>query len=102
MIRDWVLLRLHHRSATGIITTGPSKLAPQFYGSFQVIDRLGAMAYRLQLLEKAHIHHIFHAALLKKFEGTPSTMPMALPPIVHGRVVPTPLKVVRARLNRGS
>ena len=39
--------------------------------------------------------------LLKKFIGTPPTELVQLPPIVRGRVVPTPQRAVRARLNRG-
>jgi hypothetical protein len=34
--------------------------------------------------------------------GVPPTAdPVSLPPLVHGRVVPVPVKVVRARLYRG-
>jgi hypothetical protein len=31
---DWVLLRLHHRSAAGITDRANAKLAPKYYGSF--------------------------------------------------------------------
>jgi hypothetical protein len=44
---------------------------------------------------------VFHVVFLKKFEGAPPTEIPQLPPIQHGRVLPTPLKVLRARLNRG-
>jgi len=99
---DWVLLRLHHRTAVGI-TTSTSKLAPRYYGPFQIIARTGNVAYRLQLPENAKIHDVFHVGLLKKFTGVPPTVaPVPLPPIVRGRVVPTPKKVLRARLNRGT
>ena len=40
-------------------------------------------------------------ALLKKFHGDPPAQIPDLPPLVHGRVIPTPAKVVRARWNRG-
>jgi len=100
-VGDWVWLRLHHRTAVGI-TSSISKLAPRFYGTFQVIARIGDVAYRLQLPEKARIHNVFHVGLLKKFIGDPpAAAPVPLPPIVHGRVLPTPSKILRARLNRG-
>lgn len=44
---DWVLLRLHHRSAAGITDRANAKLAPKYYGSFQVREGIGPLAYRL-------------------------------------------------------
>jgi hypothetical protein len=40
-------------------------------------------------------------ALLKKFEGIAPSQVVPLPDILHGRVIPSPNKVVKARLNRG-
>jgi hypothetical protein len=44
---------------------------------------------------------VFHVALLKKFEGTAPSQVVPLLDILHGRVIPSPDKVVKARLNRG-
>jgi hypothetical protein len=44
---------------------------------------------------------VFHVSLLKKFEGTNLVALVPLPDILHGRVIPTPDKVLKARLNRG-
>ena len=80
----------------------PSKLGPRYFGPYQVIERLGTVAYRLQLPPKVRIHDVFHVALLKKYEGDLPASIMPLPAILHCRVVPTPSQVVRTRLNRGS
>jgi hypothetical protein len=45
---------------------------------------------------------MFHAALLKKFEGTQPDRVVALPPILLGLTLPVPEKVVKARLNRAN
>jgi hypothetical protein len=45
---------------------------------------------------------VFHVALLKKFEGTPPPSVVPLPVMRHGHLLPVPLKIVKARLNRGS
>jgi hypothetical protein len=58
-VGDWVLLRLHQRSAVGITLASPSKLAPRFFGPYQITERIGAMAYRLRLPPKARIHDVF-------------------------------------------
>lgn len=39
---DWVWLRLHRRSTTGIVEP-KGKLSPKFFGSFQVAERVGAV-----------------------------------------------------------
>lgn len=101
-VGDWAWLRLHHRSAAGITDNTNSKLAPRFYGPFQVLERIGDVAYRLRLPAKTRIHDVFHVVFLKKHQGDPPTETVPLPPIVHGRAVPTPAKVIRARLNRGA
>jgi hypothetical protein len=99
---DWVWLHHQHRLVTRITPLLLNKLSPRFYGPYQVMERIGEITYRLQLPPRAKIHDVFHVALLKKFEGQPPTAVTPLPPIQHGRVIPTHEKVIRARLNRGN
>ncbi|KAL4198478.1 hypothetical protein AMTRI_Chr03g46100 [Amborella trichopoda] len=44
------------------------KLSSRYYGSYRVIKRIGAVAYKLDLLEEARIRR-FHVSLLKKKVG---------------------------------
>jgi hypothetical protein len=100
-VGDWVWLRLHHRIAATLTDKAKGKLAPKFYGPFKVLERIGALAYRLALPPQSRIHNVFHVVFLKKFHGAPPATPATLPPIKHGRILPEPEKALRARLNRG-
>ena len=49
------------------------KLSPRFIGPYEVIERVGPVAYRLELpqeLEK--IHNVFHVSMLRRYRSDPS------------------------------
>jgi hypothetical protein len=100
-VDDWVLLRILHRPAQSLVSGFRGKLSPRFAGPFQVIERIGSVAYRLRLPEDARIHDVFHVGVLKPFRGTPPSTPPALPPLRHGRVLHRPSRALRAQLHRG-
>jgi hypothetical protein len=99
-VGDWVWLCLYHRLAATLTDQAHGKLAPKFYGPFQVLERIGAVAYKLALPPQTCIHNVFDVVFLKKFNGVPPAAPVPLPPIKHGRVLPQPEKVLHSRLNR--
>jgi hypothetical protein len=70
-VGDWVWLRLNHRVAAGIRSLGQTKLEPKYFGPYAVLEKIGAVAYRLQLPPSVKIHNVFHVVFLKKFEGAP-------------------------------
>ena len=49
------------------------KLSPHFVGPYEVIEKVGPVAYRLALppeLEK--IHDVFHVSMLRRYRSDPS------------------------------
>jgi hypothetical protein len=95
-VGDLAWLQLNHRAVVSICEAGLSKLAPKFFGPYQVVERVGPMTYRLKLPVCARIHDVFHVEFLRKFEGQASDFVPPLSPIVHGRVVPQSDQVLRA------
>jgi hypothetical protein len=100
-VSQWVWLRLLHQPRASLYVKGHSKLGLKFYGSFLILERIGDVAYRLQLLVGAKLHDVFHVRLLKPFKGEPPAETPALPPVHNGRVCVKPEAVLRGRVARG-
>ena len=57
------------------------KLNPRYIGPFRILDRIGPVAYRLELpSELSRIHNVFHVSMLKKYIPDPSHI-LEVPPV---------------------
>nr|GEW83418.1 putative reverse transcriptase domain-containing protein [Tanacetum cinerariifolium] len=58
----------------GVVCFGKNgKLAPRFVGPFEIIERIGPVAYRLDLPKELNgVHDTFHISNLKKCLGNPT------------------------------
>ncbi|XP_073049422.1 uncharacterized protein [Primulina eburnea] len=49
------------------------KLAPRFIGLYMIVERIGILAYHLDLPQSLSlIHNVFHVSMLRKYEPDPS------------------------------
>ena len=69
---DHVFLKISLRR--GLMRFGKSdKLSPWFFGPFEILERIGEVAYRLALPPQlSRVHNVFHVSMLRKYEPDPS------------------------------
>ncbi|CAM8992550.1 unnamed protein product [Rhodiola kirilowii] len=98
-VGDFVWVRLQPYRQNSLRNRRTNKFAKRFYGPFQITERVGSVAYRLNLSSTARIHNVFHIALLRRFVGDPSTATQHFPEHMEGlKPVLTPDKVLQSRL----
>ena len=78
-VGDMVLVRLRPYRQTSVSNHRQHKLSKRFYGPFPVIERIGSVAYKLQLPPESRIHPVFHVSVLKPFRATECPPPQDLP-----------------------
>nr|GEZ89288.1 reverse transcriptase domain-containing protein [Tanacetum cinerariifolium] len=71
-VGDYVLLKVSHWK--GVVRFGKKgKLAPRFIGPFEIIEKVGPVAYRLDLPKELNgVHDTFHVSNLKKCLADPT------------------------------
>ena len=69
---DHVFLRITPTTGVGRATRS-KKLSPKFIGPYQILRRIGPVAYEIALPPPlANLHSVFHVSQLKKYVLDPS------------------------------
>jgi len=65
-IGDLVYLKQQPHIQSSVAPRSNQKLAFRYYGPFPILQRIGAVAYRLKLPDHAQIHPVVHVSQLKR------------------------------------
>lgn len=60
---DWVFLKLHPFQQQSIRSTIQTKLSSKYYGPFLVMEKVGNLAYKLDLPARSLVHPILNISL---------------------------------------
>ena len=71
-VEDHVFLKVMPKR--GVVRFGKrGKLSPRFIGSFEILERIGTVAYQLALLPSMKgVHEVFHVSMLWKYTPDPA------------------------------
>ena len=73
-VGDHIFLKVMPKK--GVVRFGKrGKLSPRFIGPFEVLERIGTVAYRLALPPSmSGVHEVFHVSMLRKYTLDPAHM----------------------------
>jgi hypothetical protein len=88
----WVFLRLQPYKKNPLKKKKKdNKIVPKYYGPYKVLQRIGSMAYKLELPPSSHVHQVFHVSFLKKVIGNKILVQTILPDLnEEGKIILEP------------
>jgi hypothetical protein len=60
----WVYLKLQPYVQASVMPRANQKLSYKYFGPFEIIERVGSVAYQLKLSESSSIHSMVHVSQL--------------------------------------
>lgn len=97
-VGDMVFLKLQPYVQSSVANRAHHKLAFRFFGPYRILQRIGKVAYCLQLPKGSAVHPVFHFSQLKKSQGdqaVSSTLPNDLAELQ------VPVRILQRRWSSG-
>lgn len=96
---DKVLLNLQPYAQSSVANRPFPKLAYKFFGPYTILERVGAVAYRLELPQYSAIHPVFHISQLKPLHPDHTPVFSTLPVLTDLQAIETfPAAILQRRL----
>jgi hypothetical protein len=93
-----VFLKLQPYVQSSLARRANNKLSFKFFGSFKILQKIGQVAYKLELPPQATIHPVFHVSQLKSSVGSQQISPLVISDLQAYQV---PVKVLQWRWTDG-
>jgi len=78
-VGDWVFLKAQPYLQSSLAPRANQKLSFKFFGPYQIMARVGSIAYKLQLLDTSAVHPVFHVSQLKRLVGDHHAVTPSIP-----------------------
>ncbi|PNX93203.1 hypothetical protein L195_g016354 [Trifolium pratense] len=82
-VGEQVLVKLQPYRQNSVALRKNQKLGMRYFGPFTIIEKVGKVAYKVQLPVEAKIHPVFHISQLKQFKGRATDPYIPLPLTTH-------------------
>lgn len=100
-VGDFVFLKMQPFRRNMLTSSSFHKLAARYFGPFEVLRRVGPIAYELRLPQGTQIHPVFHVSLLKRSPRPGAVVSPVLPPVdADGNTTREPLAILGRKMVR--
>lgn len=78
-VGEWVYVKLKPYRQFSVVNRPNQKLNSLYYGHYCILDKIGAVAYKLYLSQQVKVHQIFHVSKLKRALKAGQRAPSSFP-----------------------